>query len=590
MAAFGPDGSQVLFESFAPLLPDAAPGVDNLYEWNANKPAAERLALVGVLPDGSTPIGGSFAGAYNWAYGGGAQGGALEGLYTQDTLSADGSNAIFTTGGSEGPTAKQVYVREHGATTVQASASQRSEPDPNGTKPAAFMAATPDGAKVFFASCQKLTNGSTAVSTSAPTCTTDEQGQDLYEYDTASRALIDLTGEAVSDPATAEATHGAAVQGVLGTSEDGSYVYFAANGVLAPGATPGDCVGTLTNGEIEEVGACNLYVWHEGTVKFIARQDAAAEAGSASDVGNWRPTPQLTGQGQERSSRVTPDGLTLLFRSKERLTSYDNRPAPGNSCNDAAKPGGEACSEFYLYKALTGQVACVSCNPSGAPPTGEANLQSVRVLVTSPPTPSAILTRNLSSNGNRVFFESPDALTAQDTNGQQDVYEWEAAGEGSCDAAAGCLFLLSSGHSADPSFFADASTTGDDVFLFTSQRLVGQDQDQNVDVYDARVQGGLAAQNSTAAVPCSGDACRAGLPAQSSFAEAPASATLTGSGNLAPPPLAPAAKPLTRVQKLERALRACRRIHTHRKRVLCQKRARKRYAPPQSAVHQGRDK
>ena len=60
-------------------------------------------------------------------------------------------------------------------------------------------------------------------------------------------------------------------------------------------------------------------------------------------------------------------------------------------------------------------------------------------------------TRNLSANGNRVFFESPDAMLPADTNGVIDVYEWEAKGEGSCESESlngGCLYLISSG--SDP--------------------------------------------------------------------------------------------------------------------------------------------
>ena len=35
------------------------------------------------------------------------------------------------------------------------------------------------------------------------------------------------------------------------------------------------------------------------------------------------------------------------------------------------------------------------------------------------------------SDGGRLFFDSPDALVAQDTNNVEDVYEWEpVAGEG----------------------------------------------------------------------------------------------------------------------------------------------------------------
>src|SRR4029077_11145476 len=115
----------------------------------------------------------------------------------------------------------------------------------------------------------------------------------------------------------------------------------------------------------------------------------------------------------------------------------------------------------------------------------------------------AVLLRHFSSDGSRVFFESVAALLPRDTNGVQDVYEWEQQGVGSCQGSSatfsassgGCLYLVSSGTSPQPSFFADASASGSDVFFFTFQPLVGQDVDGLVDVYDARVGGGFAAQN-----------------------------------------------------------------------------------------------
>lgn len=526
IGGFSADESRLIFESRAQLLPNAAgPEVVNLYEWNASKPAAEQLSLAGILPDGSTPPGGSFAGPYAWAGDNPGTGGASEIYYTQNTISADGSRVFFTTGGTEEQGAGQLYVRENGATTVQVSASQRAIPDPNGAKPAAFMTATPDGSQVLFTSCQMLTNDSTAVSTPATECTSDEQGQDLYSYDATTGALSDLTNESLSDPSTVESTHGAAVQGVVGTSLDGSYVYFVANGVLAPGATPGNCLGIHAPYRSTFGGnACNLYLWHNGAVTFIARQNASTEE---SDVANWSPTPTRVGQNEEKTSRVSTDGGTLLFRSQEQLTSYDNQPADPSACR------GQRCSEIYRYEAAGGRLACVSCDPTGAPPTGQAKLQSIRVLVVSPPTPAAILTRNLSADGSRIFFESLDALVPQDTNGQQDVYQWEQDGRGSCERAGGCLSLLSSGQSTDPAFFADASVSGNDAFLFTSQPLVSQDQDQNVDIYDARVGGGIAAQNPSPVPICQGESCKA-QPEAAPNSLTPGSSNFVGPSNPKP--------------------------------------------------------
>ena len=67
-----------------------------------------------------------------------------------------------------------------------------------------------------------------------------------------------------------------------------------------------------------------------------------------SDAIDWLPHGGLLGQ-FEKPSRVSPDGLTLLFRSQEQLTSYDNEGVPmlyryrvgdsvaGGTCNGGAR-------------------------------------------------------------------------------------------------------------------------------------------------------------------------------------------------------------------------------------------------------------
>ncbi len=492
-AGFSADGSRLIFESSEPLLPSAPAGHVNLYELHAGV-----LSLAGVLPDGSSPPGGSFAGPYDWGNGHTEQGGATREYFTQNTISSDGSRVFFTAGGTD-----QIYVRENGERTVQVSASQRSVPDPNGVKPAVFLGATSDGSFVFFMSCEKLTNDSTAVSTAEPSCSERGEGEDLYEYSVDSGALSDLTVD--RNPAD---TVGAAVQGVLGmdSGPNGEYVYFAAEGALAPGASP-------DTGPCEP---CNLYVWHDGETRFIANLP-----GNRAKF-NWWPehVPVETFEGLH--AEVAASGGSLLFSSEGRLTGYDNA----------------GMNELYRYDAGSGRLACVSCDPSGLVPVGDARLQSINVGFNHATEPEALL-RNLSSDGSRAFFESPDALVPQDTNGVQDVYEWEQAGAGSCRESSesfsassdGCLYLISTGRSPDKSFFADAAASGNDVFFFTDQPLVGQDQDGLVDVYDARVGGGIAAQSPVVSSPCGGEACRGPVGSPPLFG-VPSSAALTGAGNL----------------------------------------------------------
>ena len=163
-----------------------------------------------------------------------------------------------------------------------------------------------------------------------------------------------------------------------------------------------------------------------------------------------------------------------------------------------------------------------------------------------------MLSRNLSADGKRVFFETTEPLVLADANGDegcprvaekrrsftcQDVYEWEAKGKGSCDSEAqngGCLYLISSGKSKEVSYLLDASLSGDDVFFFTRERLTGQDADGSVDVYDARVGGGFASQNPSPPPPsCEGEACKRGATAPPESAS-PVTPLFAGPGNPKP--------------------------------------------------------
>jgi hypothetical protein len=233
---------------------------------------------------------------------------------------------------------------------------------------------------------------------------------------------------------------------------------------------------------------------------------------------------------------VSDDGRTLMFTSSASPAGYDN--------------AGHV--ELYVYRwgSSGGRLTCASCNPSGAPATSDAWLwmheQGVEGFGTLQPFTPEQTPRFMSADGGRVFFESEEQLVRQDANGEMNVYEWEQEDVGSCPAgrSEGCLFLMSSGTSSEPSWFAGASATGEDVFFFTRQPLVGQDTDQLVDLYDARVDGGLTAQNPSAAVaPCLAEACRA-AQAPAPAVGVPVSQVFSGPGDLAPTGESkPAAKP-----------------------------------------------
>jgi len=247
--------------------------------------------------------------------------------------------------------------------------------------------------------------------------------------------------------------------------------------------------------------------------------------------------------------------------SQRPLSGYDNR--------DAAS--GERDEEVFLYDAAAnggeGKLVCASCNPSGARPHGvpynkpgtiERSLPLAggagvwpgdQWLAANLPgwteyrTCCALYQSRYLSNSGRLFFNSSDALVPQDTNGNEDVYQYEppqsveeAPSSDTCTiqsptynpASEGCVDLISKGTSAEESAFLDASETGEDVFFLSAARLTPRDEDTALDVYDARVGGGEA--EPVKPVECSGDACQA--PATPPNDATPGSLTFHGAGNL----------------------------------------------------------
>jgi NHL repeat len=328
--------------------------------------------------------------------------------------------------------------------------------------------------------------------------------------------------------------------GELGASTDLSKIYFVDTAVL-PGAS------SNSFGAVPRLGGNNLYLYREGAVPaFIATL-----------------SPGLGGVSPDKA-----DGATLLFQSGASLTGYDNI-APDACPPTATNPDGR-CLEIYLYRANTGALVCVSCNPTGAVPTGVAELPPGNAVerAEAPRRGARVYyqPRNLSANGERVFFDTDEALVAQDRNGASDVYEWEG----------GHVHLVSSGTGGGAQF-VDASESGDDVFFSTGNELVPGDTDELTDLYDARVDGGFPAP--TQAPLCTGGGCQ-GAPAPAPLFATPSSLTAAGVGNFPDGLTPPAAKKTAaqlRAAKLAAALKKCKKDRSRSKRATCEKTAHRKY-------------
>jgi len=515
------DFSRLLFEADDSLERTGAPvGLfGNLYEQEGGQ-----LHLVGVLPDGKIAKGGATAGAGGKLVGGATYSsvGTRAWRDVKHAMSADGTHVLFEAAADGGPPDKaqkemvEVYDRIEGRSTVEVSAPAASAKPANArAEPAQFWAASADGSTVFFTSSAELTaQSNTGV---------ENNSQDLYRYDDVNGgSLTDLT----VDGNLADATTGAGVQGVVGASSDGSYVYFVATGQL------------IANKGVD--GQPNLYVSHEdgstherqlGFIATLAPAVVNAEGEEEpGDSKSWTATPA------EQQAYVTPDGRHLALMSLNSLTGYDN----------IDQGTGKPDYEVYDYNAGSAAPTCASCDPSGARPVGSAFIGAALGHPASTPFHQP---RVLSDGGGRLFFSSPDPLTARGARSHAKVYEYEQGGVGGCGAQGGCLYLLSGEASEADDVFLDASANGNDVFFATVSRLSSTDQDNLVDVYDARVGGGFPAE----AVPtgCT-SACQT-----SPGALAPPSlvSDLVGaSGNL-PPPSSSSGKSRPRVSCQSRARR-----------------------------------
>jgi hypothetical protein len=284
-----------------------------------------------------------------------------------------------------------------------------------------------------------------------------------------------------------------------------------------------------------------------GKIELWSGGPAPVEAASFSTPGE----PEFEGS-------AAKDGAVFVFNTNAVLKRGTQ------TFNDSA-----GIMQSYRYDASTQRLSCVSCAPAGA--------RQSRILET---TGGA---REIADEGGRVFFATAAKLVGRDVNGVFDVYEWEQAGVGSCrseEREGGCVYLISSGVSSYGSFYLESDESGQNVFFTTRQGLVKGDTDESYDVYDARVNGGFLPE---ALLPECESVCRApGVPPALS---APLTMAFGPSGNLVPPiesqpPRNPG--PLTRAQKLVKALRTCA-TKPKRKRPACRKQARKRYGTTANA-------
>ena len=484
-----------------------------------------------------------------------------------DYASADGTHVIFTSRAhleEDAPPAstQAVYDRAAGATSAMVVSAPPSGASPElkaefESHDATYVGASEDGSAVAFRVGSILylhRNGATVeiAAASSAYAGISEDGTRVFYADGPSAATLNAC-DTEAGPCAGPGSHAPAkIAGAAffaGVSSDGSHAFFSSTEAL--GGEENE------NGEEAEAGARNLFAWDGTDTHFVGQLSSAdfnqnAFAGiSNMNLAAWTQAIGVaSGTGRALApTRSTPSGDAFVFQSHARLTAYDNK----------------GVGEIYRYDPTAGagqRLLCVSCDPSGAPPSADALLEDVRGFDFVPIKPKTMVT-NLTDSGEEVFFQSFDQLLPEDANETEDVYEWRVKGSGSpeCTRPGGCLALISSGQGETPSFLYAMSADGRDVFLHTKEKLVGVDVAGSPSIYDAREGGGIP--EPTPSAPCQGDACQ-GIGNEPPVIPG-AATTGAGEGNETPSPPARCAKGKHRVKG--RCVRVKRHRHRHHRRA-----------------------
>ena len=463
-------------------------------------------------------------------------------FFTAEAAGAE-CDASSSTGEGEGPSTNQVFARvgEPGPETKVGSAvtvnvagtsecATATFDSCNVTKAVTYQGASTDGSKVFFTSEQPgLVADDTDSTNNLFECRLPgDSGKPLSPVPPVNpcpelvRVSVPLSG-------------GAEVQSVAAVSQDGSHVYFVAKGVLS---------GENAEHNSPTLGQDNLYVWEAGGhTAFIATLPSAA-----------------LGNAEGEGGQATPNGDAFVFTSAADLTPDDT----------------STVNQVFLYEAQHKALIRVSKGQDGFNKDGNTTTDHARIAMGNK-------RRTISEDGSTVVFESSDALTAE-VHGepQHNVYLWRG----------GDVSLISDGTPAGESVrtaigahfagLVGIDASGQNVFFTTEAHLVGQDKDELSNLYDARVDGGFPAPKND---ECTGEACQ-GVFGAPSGSLSPGSVSSGGQGNLTPTPKTvakPTPKVLTRSQKLAKALQACRRDRSKKKRTQCKAIAQRRFGAKHKA-------
>jgi hypothetical protein len=340
------------------------------------------------------------------------------------SVSIDGSHILMSTRACGGScTEKHLYMRVKEGIPVTYEIA--------GGAPVEYYGLTSDGTKVFFASDEQLTDDD------------HDSSVDLYMWSEA--------GELAGEPLTrlSAGTGGKGDTDACSASWIGkcdvALIAGSANTDYPIATASGDVYfyspEALDASEDGVPGARNLYLYRGGAVQFVT-------------------TLSLSDSGALTRIQVSSDGSHAAFVTSSKLTTYENA----------------GFHEMYSFDPSTGAVNCVSCNPSGEPPSVEIRASTSGFFM---------------SDDGRTFFGTDDSLVPKDTNEGSDVYEFVDGRPQLISTGRGEIYRRPTGRII-PIELMGVSPNGVDVYIATYDTLVPQDENGAfLKFYDARTAGGF---------------------------------------------------------------------------------------------------
>jgi hypothetical protein len=312
---------------------------------------------------------------------------------------------------------------------------------------------------------------------------------------------------------------------------------------------------------------------------------------------------QLGGGGAATFAGQSADGSHVFFNVAEAAGEPAGHPYKGlwswNRSGKTAARLTEATDVEQLVFSENGQYAAgltkqLANNPNGTADVYEFSAGQAPKLITSGVSAD---TYRLTGFGEDSF--RPPTAAGVSNDGRRVVYDDLPPGEGSLETLQEWngepvpVQLSPLGATSSYYVLGTAGPELEDIFFAAHEPLVGADRNGGTqDVYDARVQGGFSPCTAGNPNPSPGSSS-CSPPTSTPNPQAPSPSPYTAGLGLAAFGLAPlppdtshpasAVKPLTRAQKLAKALKACKKDKSKSKRTKCEKEARKKYAPKSKA-------